>query len=117
MTYHAITSVLREVSEIKTASSLQRVKERCRQVLAALNGHGPMISTGEAAEILGVSKNTVKNWLTQKGIARAERTAGGHLRFPLSDILDLKNEMGAAAARRARKKLDVPRAASSDDFN
>lgn len=60
---------------------------------------------GEAAEILGVSPDTVRRW-TLSGRLPAERTAGGQRTVRRTDVADL------AAARR-RAGLDRPIVAQS----
>jgi excisionase family DNA binding protein len=116
MTLQAIKAVLREATEAPP-SRLQRLRGRLREALATLT-NDPMVTTGEAAKLLGVSSpNTIKNWLTQKGFARAQRTLGGQYRFPLSDILAVKTEMEKASRRRAERKLPIRKTASTRDFN
>ncbi|MBO3462448.1 helix-turn-helix domain-containing protein [Aetokthonos hydrillicola Thurmond2011] len=46
------------------------------------------VSVGEAAQIKGVSIDTLRIWDDQ-GILVAERTKGGHRRYKLSDLIDL----------------------------
>jgi molybdopterin-binding protein len=53
---------------------------------------GPL-TPGEAAELLGVSYQTVKQWIYRKKI-RSVRTPGGHHRIPASEI----RRLGAAAS-------------------
>ena len=55
---------------------------------------GPL-SPAEAATLLGVSYQTVKQWIYRKRI-RSVRTPGGHHRIPRSEVARLG---GAAAAR------------------
>jgi len=51
-----------------------------------------MLSTGEAAEVLGVGVTTIKRWI-QLGLLRAVRTPGGHWRIPASEIARLRKQM------------------------
>lgn len=44
-----------------------------------------MLSIGEAAELLGVSVQTLRNW-EKRGYIQSERTPSGHRRYALSDI-------------------------------
>jgi molybdopterin-binding protein len=60
---------------------------------------------GEAAEILGVSPDTVRRW-TQSGRLSAERTAGGQRTVRRGDVAKL-------AAERRRAGLDRPIVAQS----
>ena len=52
----------------------------------------PPLSPAEAAKLLGVSYQTVKQWIYRKRI-RSVRTPGGHHRIPASEI----RRLGAAA--------------------
>ncbi len=53
--------------------------------------HGPL-TPADAANLLGVSYQTVKQWIYRKRI-RSVRTPGGHHRIPASEI----RRLGAAA--------------------
>ena len=46
------------------------------------------ISIGEAAEKLGVNKDTLRNW-DENGKLTPVRTAGGHRRYKLSDVEEM----------------------------
>jgi excisionase family DNA binding protein len=58
------------------------------------------VSSGEAAQALGVSINTLKKWVRLGLIRDAHRTAGGHLRIAESDV--------ARVAELNRLLLDAP---------
>jgi molybdopterin-binding protein len=69
---------------------------------------GPLTPT-DAANALGVSYPTVKQWIYRKKI-RSVRTAGGHHRIPRSEIVRLggaapRSESNALAAISGRNKL------------
>lgn len=51
-----------------------------------------MLTTGEAAERLGVGVTTVKRWI-QLGLLRASRTPGGHWRIPGTEVERLRARM------------------------
>jgi excisionase family DNA binding protein len=44
------------------------------------------VSTGEAAEELGVSRNTLERWARDGWVQPAMRTAGGHYRWDLDNL-------------------------------
>ena len=47
--------------------------------------HGKLFSPREAAQVLGISYPTLKQWIYKKKL-RSIRTAGGHHRIPASEI-------------------------------
>jgi excisionase family DNA binding protein len=49
---------------------------------------GPLLTTGRAAELLGVTPDTVLRWV-RKGRLAAHQTAGGHCRIRLEDLKPL----------------------------
>ena len=60
-----------------------------------------LLTTGEAADRLGVTVSTVKRWV-DAGEVRAERTVGGHRRIPQSEVERLLAEArGEAEGERA----------------
>jgi MerR family transcriptional regulator, light-induced transcriptional regulator len=70
-----------------------------------------LLTTGEAAERLGVTVSTVKRWV-DAGEVRAERTVGGHRRIPESEVERLaaavRGEAGAGGASRWADLLADP---------
>jgi putative resolvase len=50
--------------------------------------NGPYVSTKKAREVLGVCDSTIRNWLAS-GKLKATRTAGGHFRYLLKDLLSI----------------------------
>ena len=55
------------------------------------------LTAAEAARLLGVSHQTVKQWIYRKRI-RSVRTPGGHHRIPRSEVGRLAGASGAQAA-------------------
>lgn len=67
------------------------------------------LTSKEAADLLGVSsRNTIKNWLQEGHFPRSRRTPGGHYRFLLADVLQVKEAMQELSDRNARQDLAVP---------
>ena len=63
------------------------------------------LTPAEAADLLGVSYQTVKQWIYRRKI-RSTRTPGGHHRIPASEIRRLGGA-GAAAGRSPGSALDA----------
>lgn len=59
-------------------------------------GDGTYLSVGEAAEVLGVSPQTVRN-VIKAGRLKMRRTPGGHRRVLAADAHKLRTELDAAA--------------------
>lgn len=49
-----------------------------------------LVPVGEAARILGVSIDTLRDW-ERDGKVTARRTVGGHRRFRMGDLLELRD--------------------------
>ncbi len=84
-----------------------------RTVLRVVQGVGdgaeeadPYVSTGQAAEILGVSAKTVARYL-DAGDIPYERRGSGHRRARLSDILAYKETRAARADGLARMREEA----------
>lgn len=53
-----------------------------------------LLTVGQVAEILGVkSPSTVRNWLENGYFPNADRTAGGHRRFRIGDVLEIADRL------------------------
>ena len=56
-----------------------------------------LLTSADAAQLLGVSPSTVKRWVDD-GTLRAERTAGGHRRIPRQAVDSLRFSLAGPAA-------------------
>jgi excisionase family DNA binding protein len=64
---------------------------------------GRHVTTGKAAEALGVSLTTLQRWAHQGLVTPALRTAGGHFRWDLDDLRGQLRAMDHAAPHDASK--------------
>jgi len=53
-----------------------------------------MFSTGDVGEIIGVDRNTVLGWITNKTITGVVRTLGGHFRIPENEVKKILEKSG-----------------------
>ncbi len=56
-----------------------------------------LLSIQEAADLLGVSSNTLRRWEAQ-GKITSERTVGGHRRYQVNDLLNQKSDASLTIA-------------------
>jgi excisionase family DNA binding protein len=69
---------------------------------------GRHVTTGKAAEALGVSLTTLQRWAHQGLVTPALRTAGGHFRWDLDDLRSQLRAMDHAAPHDASKPEPQP---------
>ncbi|MCW3003260.1 MAG: hypothetical protein JWQ20_2558 [Conexibacter sp.] len=79
---------------------------------ADASADGQTVPLGQAADALGISTSTLRRW-ADSGRIRAVRTAGGHRRFPVSELQRLKSAstMIASPALRLTPMPGAPLAA------
>ncbi|MEK7498150.1 MAG: helix-turn-helix domain-containing protein, partial [Patescibacteria group bacterium] len=63
------------------------------------NQNNDLVSIAQAAEILGYSTKTLRRW-EKKGLITAKRTFGGHRRYDLASVAEIKNKIEAKALKR-----------------
>ena len=63
-----------------------------RRASSPVGGHASL-SPARAAELVGASESTLKRWV-DAGHIRAERTAGGHRRIPVADLVAFLRSRG-----------------------
>ncbi len=61
--------------------------------------HREMIGLTEAARLLGVHQNTLRNW-SDKGLIAHLRLPSGHRRFERQEVDRLRDEMGVERGQR-----------------
>jgi diguanylate cyclase (GGDEF)-like protein/excisionase family DNA binding protein len=69
--------------------------------LAAVRGDAPALTLSQACDALGVSMSTLRRW-ADAGRIRVVRTAGGHRRFPASEIRRLNRARNGSRAGTVR---------------
>jgi predicted site-specific integrase-resolvase len=62
------------------------------------------INPKQAKKILKVTDNTLINW-TEKGILESIKTAGGHRRYKLLSVIDLRNQKTEKTEEERRKSI------------
>jgi MerR family transcriptional regulator, light-induced transcriptional regulator len=77
----------------------------------------PGIRTNAAAEILGVSPNTLRSWERRYGFPTPKRTVGNHRNYDLTELQSLRDALAhtgniSSAVALARQRQDAP---SDDD--
>ncbi len=72
------------------------------------------VSPRQAAEALGVSEASLKRWC-DRGLISAVRTAGGHRRLPIGDVLRFVRQQGHPLIR--PELLGLPRGAGSGEHS
>ncbi len=67
-----------------------------------------LLSVGDVARLLGVSSpTTIHNWLEKGYFPGAIRTVGGQRRFPLADVLAVKDDIRQTRAENASGHLEI----------
>ena len=78
---------------------------------------GKLLTVTEAAELLGVSADSVRRWV-EDGALAAVRTYGGHFRLREADVMAFRRQGQRAAGREApapsQAEAPVPRATEPD---
>lgn len=57
-----------------------------------------LVSTGEAARIIGVDRSTLGRWVAEGIVTPASRTAGGHLRWDIDQLERQLSQRNATAS-------------------
>ena len=76
------------------------------------------LTSGEAAKLLGVSRQTILRW-AHRGALPMAHTIGGHLRFRPADVRSLSHDLGGdlptpGTSQPARRQVSAHGADSSD---
>lgn len=67
--------------------------------------HVALVTTGEAADEVGVRPGTVRQWAHTRHLEPVDRTRTGRPLYALTDVWDA--ELKARATRRGRPRLDA----------
>ena len=95
LTYRGAVSLLQETLEVQGISP--DVASRVTRVISFLQRD--VLRVGDAAALLGVTENTVKNWIALGTFPGAFRTEGGHWRIPAEEVLALRDASHQVRAR------------------
>lgn len=98
--YEAVIARLDETVRLRESRTEEDVYAAVALALDYLRAD--RVRVGEAATMLGVTENTVKNWARQGRFPSASRTEGGHWRFSVAEVLALRD-----ASRIARSRNDA----------
>ena len=96
-----VTSALKEAGKGELAKEVElEARQKVQQEKETL-------TSGEAANILGVSSpTTVKNWLESGMFPGAYRTKGGHWRFPKKEVEEARSRMEALREKNEAGELE-----------
>src|SRR5215210_865854 len=72
---------------------MARSGENIRRLLRRRTTHVSGIRTNAAAELLGVSPNTLRSWERRFGYPSPRRTAGGHRQYELTELEALRRAL------------------------
>ena len=111
-TFHDVTNALKAHGETELLERLRNAvshAESSRDESAPPSLENDVLTSGEAASLLGVSSiNTVKNWLEGGFFPGAYKTAGGHWRFPRSEVEAVAARTKDLSERNERADLSPP---------
>lgn len=104
----------RAVAEATPAT--QEQEAQLQEAAAILSGE-TFLSVSDVAERLGVSSpTTIHNWLEKGYFPGATRTAGGHRRFRLADVVAVEERMRLTDAENEAGDLDFPDYGEEDPY-
>lgn len=63
----------------------------------ATDGSDELLTPGEVARLFGVDPKTVSRWAAA-GRLRAQRTLGGHRRYPAAEVHELLQRVGRTSS-------------------
>src|SRR6188474_715979 len=88
----------------------RRIEQRCAE---GANPQMPGIRTNAAAEVLGVSPNTLRSWERRYGYPTPKRTVGNHRNYELVELQTLRDALAqtgniSSAIELARQRQAAP---------
>lgn len=77
-------------------------------------GRRKLLTSGEVAELFGVTRRTIDRW-EEAGKLEAQRTLGGHRRFPASEVYGLleDREVDTSPSQGVETRARTPRSTRS----
>lgn len=113
MTYRSAMALLRQT--VEDPSLDPAATQRVARVLAFLQTD--VIRVGEVAALLGVTENTVKNWIGIGRFPGSYRTNGGHWRVPISTVLEMRDASLSAQVHNRTGSLPILEEFAGDPFD
>lgn len=107
MTTLRLQSIAATLERIAAGASPTDAERRALKQLAGLCAGREFLTTGQAADRLGITANTIKAWITE-GLLPGARWAENRWQIPLQSVIDLEAEFAESDRRNAERDF-MPR--------